>query len=669
VPEAADPACRVWLELARVLFRDLPRGPLVRLFDSTRVRAAPDLASLVAAFAERAARTGGVVRGERDWRAAIEALGASPEASTFARALDTLSAASAEMAAARTFAGAARCLERVGAELLGAEPPSGVRAALEELGAFDAARAAAGDTRAPGRTDFERAFDAALREASLQPFAEDGGGVRVLDAVQARGVPCGHLFLIGLVHGVWPRPVNEDPFLPDSVRERLRERLRRPVPVTRRGEQEDRFLLGLLLAQARNQVTLSYPEADSLGRTQSPSALLRELPFVAARTDVLRGEVTPWNAVASPFTRPAEALAGAAGAADAEALAARLPGGAAAFVAGRELVIRTDRMTDDSLPYDGEVGAALVLPEELSATTLEELGQCPLRALFRRLLGVRALESPGADELEANEIGSFVHRALEVIYRQLFAADLLRPGADPQAALRRARASLPAVLEQATADSRRKRVTERHPAVWSAFLATVNRALVDFLERDLPELLKEGVTRLETEQRETARLRAGERSIAVQGTIDRIAWLTSGKARVGDYKTGRSFAKPLSEARIRRGLALQLPLYARMVASSRGVEDVEAEVLTVPLRPERDRERERDKERSKSLGDLESLSADALAELGSLLGRGLFPTTGNEPECRFCDYTVACRIRHPPTRARVESAESTRGYFGLGDKK
>ena len=669
VREIADPACRAWLELARAVTRDLPRGSMVRLFDSGRVRAAPDVVPLAAALAERAARTSGVVRGERDWRAAIDPLRASPERSVLARALDVLVAAAAELGAAKSFVAAAECLERLGAELLSGEPPPAVRAALEAVRTFDAVRAAAGDSRSLSRMDFDRAFDAALREAGVQPFAEDAGGVRVLDAVQARGVPCRHLFLMGLVHGVWPRPVIEDPFLPDAVREALRARLHRPVPVTLRAEQEDRFLLGLLLSQARERVTLSFPEADSHGRSQSPSALLRALPFVAPRSDVLKGEVTPWGSAAPPFARPGEALVRAAGTGESEAIAARLAGGAAGFLAGRDLVTRTDRMSDDSLPYDGEVGAALLLPEELPATTLEELGQCPLRALFRRILRVRTLESPGADELEANEIGSFVHGALETIYGQLREAGLLRPGTDPEIALRRARASLPAVLEQATAESGRRRVTERHPTVWAAFLGTVTRALVDFLERDLHELLPEGVTELELEQPMKAPLRAGEGSVVVRGQIDRIALRAGGETRIGDYKTGRSYDKPLSPARIARGTALQLPLYARMVAAARGAENVVAEVLTVPLRPERDRKREREVERSKSLAELESLSAQPLAELGDLLGRGLFPTTSHDSECRFCDYTVACRIRHPPTRARIESAEQARGYFGLKVKE
>ncbi|HTO54536.1 MAG TPA: PD-(D/E)XK nuclease family protein [Myxococcota bacterium] len=670
-PAIADPALRVWLELARALVLDLPRAALVRLFDSGRLRAAPDLVPALAAFGERAARQGGVVRGEKDWRAALETLSPGIERAALARLLDALVAGAAELASARSYSAAAECLARVGAELLGAENAERVRPALAAVSALDAVRSAAGASREPTRADLDRAFESALHELVSQAFAaEDGGTVQVLDAVQARALPCGHLFLVGLVHGAWPRVVQEDPFLPDGLRETLRSRSRRPVPVSARAEREERFLLGLLLAQARERVTLSYYESDSLGRAQTPSALLHVLPFAAPGTDVLAAEVTTWESLTPDFARAGDALVQAVCAGDAgqaEAIAAAAPAGAAPFRAGRALVTHTDRMSDPSLPYDAEVGAALALPAELRVTALEELGQCPLRAFFRHLLVVRPLESPGADELEANEIGSFIHHALETVYGTLFEAGLLEAGADPAVALRRARAMLPAALESATADSERKRVSERHPTVWGAFLTTVTRALADFLERDLPELMHRGVTRLAPERDATATLRVGGSVLAVKGTIDRVVALADGGLRIGDYKTGRSFEKPLSKTRIQRGLALQLPLYARMAAQGAGAGNVTAEVLTVPLRPERDRDRKREIERERELAELETLSEPALSELGGLLDRGFYPIAAKDGECRFCDYTVACRIRHPPSRARVTTSDQGRGFYALAD--
>src|SRR5262249_45911466 len=61
--------------------------------------------------------------------------------------------------------------------------------------------------------------------------AGDRGGLRVLDAVQARGLSCDALFVLGMNVDRFPRRPREDPFLPDEDRRRLRESLRRPVPV------------------------------------------------------------------------------------------------------------------------------------------------------------------------------------------------------------------------------------------------------------------------------------------------------------------------------------------------------------------------------------------------------------------------------------------------------
>jgi hypothetical protein len=95
------------------------------------------------------------------------------------------------------------------------------------------------------------------------------------------------------------------------------------------------------------------------------------------------------------------------------------------------------------------------------------------------------------------------------------------------------------------------------------------------------------------------------------------------------------------------------------------------ETLTVPLRPERDRDRDRDEERQVSAEELARLSRRPLAEIDTLLRVGLFPTSNRPPDkaCRGCPYTVACRVQHPPSAARIASHESASGYFALAKEK
>ena len=349
-------------------------------------------------------------------------------------------------------------------------------------------------------------------------------------------------------------------------------------------------------------------------------------------------------------------------------IAARLPDDAAArFAAGRELVTRTDALEASSLPYDGEVGDALALPAAFSPTLLQDLGRCPLQTLFNRLLRARSLDAPGADELNPNEAGQFVHRALERIYRTLHERGLLRPGVAVDTALAAARALLPGALADAAA-AQRTRVRERHPTAWAAFERTTSLALDDFLQRDLAALLPAGIESLGTESPIRAELAIGPERLAIEGTIDRLARL-GGEIRVGDYKTSRQFGQPLERGRILKGLALQIPLYARAVAQLEPDARVVGEVLTVPLRPERDRDDLRSDERQRPLDELVEWSEKAFGELASLLRRGLYPIAAHDEACRYCDYAIACRIQHPPSRARVQGAESVRAYTALRSAK
>ena len=669
VPALAWPKRRAWLDLAQAVTRDLERAAVVRVAQSLGSSLGERLAPGVAALAERVARKGAVLRGERDWHAALRVLATpSPEMAALERVIARLATAAAEIGGARDFAAAAGAFRELGAELFGRASAKEVGDSLESVARLDLVRAAAHVAEPLHLDEIGRAFDAALREPTSAPFAEDAGGVRVLDAIQARAVPCRHLFAIGLVHGAWPRGLSEDPFLSDAVRLALRARLRRPVPVRTLVADEDRFLLGLLLSQARERVVLSWAESDSSGRAQSPSALLHTLPFVAPGTNLLAQETEAWEAAAPELLRTADALCAATGnPQELEQIAARLPApDAETLRAGLELVRHVDALRAESLPYDAEVGGALALPTAFSPSQLELLGQCPLRAFFARLLGANPLEPLSPDELEANEAGDFVHDALEAIYGDLFAGGTLAAGTPPGVALARARALVPEALDRIEA-RQRARVRERHPTAWAAFRATIARALLDFLERDLESLLEHGVTALDTESDVEARVRAGDGSLVVKGTIDRIARLANGEIRVGDYKTSRQFDRPLNALGIARGTALQIPLYTLAVAAREPDAEVRGETLTVPLRPERDRDRDRDEERYVSATELERLSRRALAALAELLRVGFFPTSNRPPDkaCRGCPYTVACRVQHPQSAARIATHDSASAYFDL----
>jgi len=117
---------------------------------------------------------------------------------------------------------------------------------------------------------------------------------------------------------------------------------------------------------------------------------------------------------------------------------------------------------------------------------------------------------------------------------------------------------------------------------------------------------------------------------------------------------------------VARGLALQIPIYAQLVAR-REPSPVRGETLTVPLRPERDRDRDRDEERFAPAAELARLSGPALGAIAELLSTGFFPLANRKPEqaCRTCPYTVACRIQHPQSAARVRASDRAAAYLAL----
>jgi RecB family exonuclease len=593
-----------------------------------------------------------VVRGEADWTAALSTPRLQREAERLRGPLSHLFAARAAFARARSFAEALAALERAASVLL--PETDGVagecRAALEAVARLDDVDAAAALTAPPSPASLANALETALVELRGAWHPEDEGGVRVLDATQARAVPCAHLFVIGAVHGAWPRELAEDPFLHDRVRAKLRLALGRPVPLRGSAGAEDRSLFGLLLAQARERVTISWALRDAQGRALSPSALLRNLPFVAPGTDL----VPPDDA---PIARP-----------DARFARASLAGDLAhaALAAGRAQLRLTDDRASRDLRFDGAVGlAALPALAPLAPTFLELLGQCAQRAFFDSVLRARELEQPGPAGLDQAESGRLVHAALHKLYEALAAEGALRADTPERIARERAEALLPGALA-AAAEEVRGDVQARHPRLFEAHLDSVAASIRDFLRRDLAELLPRGVAAIEPEQTLDARIELeGGAALEVEGRIDRILRRPDGGLRVGDYKTGRRFDQFLQPTEVRRGRSLQVPAYALVVAARRGTRDVVGEVLPVPRHPRRDRDDEREKQRSLDLAELERVALPALAELEKRLASGDFPLRPEEFACSHCPYTIACRYAQPDSVERSKEAPERASYYEL----
>lgn len=102
-----------------------------------------------------------------------------------------------------------------------------------------------------------------------------GGGAALLSVTEARGRTFRRVVIGGLNRDRFPRAVRADPFLPDSLRLRLRDLLP-DLPVKSEGHDEERFLFAQLLGAAPD-IDLLVAQADEDGKRLPPSSFLDEL--------------------------------------------------------------------------------------------------------------------------------------------------------------------------------------------------------------------------------------------------------------------------------------------------------------------------------------------------------------------------------------------------------
>jgi hypothetical protein len=301
----------------------------------------------------------------------------------------------------------------------------------------------------------------ALEACGRAPLGGEGGGVQILNAMEARSRSFEQLFVVGANRGVFPRAIVEDPLLPDDLRASLRDVLPE-LPVKREGVDEERHLFAQLLA-ASPRVTLCWHAADEDGAACSPSPLLERLrPALPGLETELAPPVVSARAVgAGAAPRPAREYAlCAALAGERAAFEGVLPlaveeaqrdvpqaGDAAALAAARLAVLdefeSRGELAAAAGPYLGFVGGVHGQSDPrrgpIFVTALEGLARCPWRAFVTRLLRIEpapdALGSlPSATDPLA--IGSVVHAALEQIAKRALecvegndAALAERPGA------------------------------------------------------------------------------------------------------------------------------------------------------------------------------------------------------------------------------------------------
>ena len=522
----------------------------------------------------------------------------------------------------------------------------------------------AGDVRDVPFEEMRSWLESAVDGDRLTLRRRDDGGIRVLDAMQLRGLTFRRLHLMGMNGGQFPRPPREDAILDDDLRRALRERTGRPLGIKSRGTAEEHLLLALLLGSARERTEVSWQRADESGRAKSVSLALREVARVSTgRPDFgalrdgarhLPSHPTHWleEVVASTglLAPGEEQLLAALSSRDAEAASAlerRFPD----LAPGLEMLRATQSFTPVRDEYDARIGP--LEPAAHSVSALEQLGECPLRYFFQNVLRVGELEDPAsAYDVAAKERGNVVHALLESIYRDLHEEGLFDPGRS--ATLVRRGLELLAERRDRVLGPIQAKLERRLPVLWGFLADRWLRELRRVVEEDLERIRAGSLMPGTFETLISATLDFGKGVVeSVRGKFDRCLEGEAGSV-VSDYKTSKSLEWRVDKTKMLRGQTLQVPLY-RLLAGG------DAAVELLGIHPDLDPD---DRRRVFDGFDTDAQTtsfSQTMRVLYGLRNGGSFPFR-KDRHCGWCPYTEACRRLHPPTQDREYQRPDGRGY-------
>ena len=540
--------------------------------------------------------------------------------------------------------------------------------------------------------EFLRLLRSGLEEVGFKALGGSGPGVQFLSVTEARGLTFQHLFLLGLARDSFPRPIREDPLLPDSLRLLLRGLLPE-IPVKGRGFEEERYLFAQLLASSP-RVVLSRPLASGDGRPVAPSPLWerlrwgpRELPAVQRVTSLYSG-ADPGGRLRDPVTH--SVLAGLFGGREGFRRRFKLvldarggdPRGRLAAARLRVLDemdpdLRTPEGRRRSVglgPYLGLVGPPRDRDPRhraLSLTTLEGMAACSWQTFLRRLLRLEPNPDPlqALPELSPLLVGRLVHEVLESLVAERAPEGA---GGDLAGALAASPWEVPWPSPQGLESllmGKAEALLRDHGIAFLQLARPLARRARPYLEvarQSLwgrEDLLRAGGSEVEG----CLRLVRGSRIHPVSFRADLVCE-TAGERRVLDLKTGRPLSRnKTSKGRrtdllraVARGERLQAVAYlvaAEEILGEGAAAAARGSYLFLDPGTEGD---QREVSVSAADGDLKDafrLSSEAALAAwweGAFPPRLVEPKTDKEPRrCRFCPVAEACLRGDSGARRRL----------------
>ncbi len=459
-----------------------------------------------------------------------------------------------------------RVLTQATAPAAGATPESAARdrAALDVL--KDVLRGlvwaedALGQRREVPFAEFVSDLAAAIEAHLYVPLPPADKTVFVASTVQARGVLFRALAVLGLAEGEYPARIQEDPFLRDEDRERLRPAFPGVQLSTDSAERE--YFLDTV-TRPSDALLLVRPRLAENGAEWEPSAFWQE---VRRRVKVdpehvaLGRPVPPEQAASLPELIEALSARSWLHAGKAARWLEQTHPAAAARLARAAEIVRA-RLRREPSPWLGDLSHAPQLllrfgpAHAWSPTAIETYRACGFLYLIARVLRLEPRLEP-EEGLDVAQLGRIYHRILEEVYRS----------AGPDATLETLLERLPAVagpiLDRAPAGEG-FRVTPWWAQQRAEVLQHLQRSLVALDALDGAPLAVEQYFGDDTLLRLAPPQGADGPGFGVHGVVDRIDRLPDGTLRVIDYKTGTQHYD--SAAGLARGHRLQIALYALAV--------------------------------------------------------------------------------------------------------
>ncbi len=378
------------------------------------------------------------------------------------------------------------------------------------------------------------------------------GGITVTDALRARGLEFKTVFLLGLNDKEFPLITPEDPLLRDYYRTQLRDTLGYWLNASLDRADEEKLLFYNAVTCAQENLHVCYARYGQDGKPAVPSVYAAELARVC-ELDLQAGDAPRVSGrlrerlehcpadLLTPKEVSFQIILHSHAAENYRAAGLLTPPKARTLAAAQALA-----GVGALGPYDGMIarGAEIFARENergFSPSALQEVGACPLKYFFNRVLHLAEPDAPASrQELPADKRGSAYHEILHDFYKTLHQKQLTHTLFET---------GITQYMEQSIA----KFYTAGsyvafgiYPVVWEMILENIRQKLTDFATQDVAQL---GTFTPTIFEQEVSAPSVDGLPVKLRGIIDRVdVDPASHTFYVVDYKSSRKGSgKPVQD--------------------------------------------------------------------------------------------------------------------------